>query len=224
MGCHFILQGIFSNPGIEPRSLALQADSLPTELPGKSKALRGQWAYFFYGVTVGMCSGVGPEGWEGRLRCFDYPSGGVECRGYAQYSAFAPNTQFCSQLFRSSSWLFWSLCSFWVQSLPQVPRHSFFLVPYCFFVFRCWRRDPSRYKHCSTATTDPRPSLSQRDQERRNKSGPQARPGETHTGRASAGGCRPRWGCETQSARRKVWPVLMLSRAPILASRAEWLE
>ena len=29
-GCHFLLQGIF--PGIEPRSLALQADSLPIQL------------------------------------------------------------------------------------------------------------------------------------------------------------------------------------------------
>ena len=33
-GCHALLQGIF-NPGIEPRSPALQADSLPPELPGK---------------------------------------------------------------------------------------------------------------------------------------------------------------------------------------------
>ena len=31
--CHALLQGIF--PGIEPRSPALQADSLPSELPGK---------------------------------------------------------------------------------------------------------------------------------------------------------------------------------------------
>ena len=40
MGCHALLQGILEihallpNPGIEPRSLALQADSLPSELPG----------------------------------------------------------------------------------------------------------------------------------------------------------------------------------------------
>ena len=33
MGCHFLLQGIFLTPGIEPRSPALQANSLPTELP-----------------------------------------------------------------------------------------------------------------------------------------------------------------------------------------------
>ena len=33
--CHFFLQGDLPNPGIEPRSPALQADSLPIELPGK---------------------------------------------------------------------------------------------------------------------------------------------------------------------------------------------
>ena len=37
MGCHFLLQGIFPK-GIEPGSPALQADSLPTELPGPLKA------------------------------------------------------------------------------------------------------------------------------------------------------------------------------------------
>ena len=33
----FLLQGIFSNPWIEPGSPALQADSLPTVLSGKVK-------------------------------------------------------------------------------------------------------------------------------------------------------------------------------------------
>ena len=41
MGCLALLQGIFptqgSNPGIEPRSPALRADSLTTEPPGKPK-------------------------------------------------------------------------------------------------------------------------------------------------------------------------------------------
>ena len=32
---HSLLQGIFLDPGIEPGSLALQADSLPSEPPGK---------------------------------------------------------------------------------------------------------------------------------------------------------------------------------------------
>ena len=39
LGCHVLLQGIFptqgSNPGLQPRSPALQVDSLRTEPPGK---------------------------------------------------------------------------------------------------------------------------------------------------------------------------------------------
>ena len=39
VGCHFLFQGVFltqgSDPGIEPRSPALQADTLPSEPPGK---------------------------------------------------------------------------------------------------------------------------------------------------------------------------------------------
>ena len=35
MGSLSLLQGNLPNPGIEPRSPTLQADSLPTELPGK---------------------------------------------------------------------------------------------------------------------------------------------------------------------------------------------
>ena len=35
MGCHFLLQGDLPNPGIEPRSSALQVDFLPSEPTGK---------------------------------------------------------------------------------------------------------------------------------------------------------------------------------------------
>ena len=35
MGCHALLQGNLPNPGMEARSLALQADPLPTEPPVK---------------------------------------------------------------------------------------------------------------------------------------------------------------------------------------------
>ena len=35
VGCHALLQGNLPNPGIEPRSPALQADCLPSEAPGK---------------------------------------------------------------------------------------------------------------------------------------------------------------------------------------------
>ena len=37
VGCHFLLQGIFLTQGLSPLSPALQADSLPSELPGKPK-------------------------------------------------------------------------------------------------------------------------------------------------------------------------------------------
>ena len=35
VGCHALLQGDLPNPGIKPRSPALQADSFPSEPPGK---------------------------------------------------------------------------------------------------------------------------------------------------------------------------------------------
>ena len=37
VGCHALLQGNLPNSGIEPRSLELQAGSLPTKPPGKPK-------------------------------------------------------------------------------------------------------------------------------------------------------------------------------------------
>ena len=37
VGNCFLLQGIFPNPGIEPKSPALQVDSLSAEPPGKPK-------------------------------------------------------------------------------------------------------------------------------------------------------------------------------------------
>ena len=35
MGCHLLLQGIFPDSGVKPRSPALQADSLPLQPPGR---------------------------------------------------------------------------------------------------------------------------------------------------------------------------------------------
>ena len=37
VGCHSLLQGNLPDPGIKPLSPALQADSLPSEPPGKSR-------------------------------------------------------------------------------------------------------------------------------------------------------------------------------------------
>ena len=39
MGCHFLLQGDLANPGLKPASPALQALSLPSELPGKLQVI-----------------------------------------------------------------------------------------------------------------------------------------------------------------------------------------
>ena len=36
VGCHALLQGIFPTQGLKPRAPALQAESLPSEPPGKS--------------------------------------------------------------------------------------------------------------------------------------------------------------------------------------------
>ena len=41
VGCHFLLQGNLPDPGIKPRSPALQEDSLPSEPPGKPGAVMG---------------------------------------------------------------------------------------------------------------------------------------------------------------------------------------
>ena len=46
MGCHFLLQGILPNPGIEPGSPVFQEDSLPAEPPGKP-SFRGNYCLAF---------------------------------------------------------------------------------------------------------------------------------------------------------------------------------
>ena len=63
-GCHFLLQGISPPPRVEPRSPPLQADSLPSEPPGKpcgnkstpkkskSWAGRGKYYKMFYKLPV----------------------------------------------------------------------------------------------------------------------------------------------------------------------------
>ena len=49
VGCHFLLQGIFPNPGNELRSRALQADSLTSEPAGKHQQLSS--SYYQSGQT-----------------------------------------------------------------------------------------------------------------------------------------------------------------------------
>ena len=41
VGCHFLLQGNLPNQGVKPGSLALQADTLPSEPPEKSSSHLG---------------------------------------------------------------------------------------------------------------------------------------------------------------------------------------
>ena len=40
-------------------------------------------------MWVGVCSGIGLEGW---LRWFTHPFGGIVCRGHVQYPAFPPDS------------------------------------------------------------------------------------------------------------------------------------
>ena len=56
-----------------------------------------------YRVRVRVRPGIRLEEW---LRQSAHPLGGVDSRGRAQYPAFAPNTLFCSQIFRNGSWVF----------------------------------------------------------------------------------------------------------------------
>lgn len=135
----------------------------------------------------------------------------------AQYSAFAPDTQFCSQLFRSSSWLF-DLCRAFGSGLPQVPTHSFIFSPLLFLCILLLRGEMCTDTNIAALQQkDPRSQPVSKGQERRTKSGPQPRPGETHMERGCAVGCKPRRGCETlslQEAQRCAW-FSLLSRAPV---------
>ena len=60
-------------------------DRLPCSLP----ELGASWLLIWGEDTV--YPRVWPTGWH---RCFPHPFGGVECRGHAQYPAFAPDTLF----------------------------------------------------------------------------------------------------------------------------------
>ena len=49
VGFHFLLQGNLLDPGIEPKFPEFQADSLPSEPPGK---VRGGWVLVFFCLFV----------------------------------------------------------------------------------------------------------------------------------------------------------------------------
>ena len=84
-------------------------------------------------VRVGVCPGVGPEGW---LRCFSHclaPSAVHRC---VQEACTVPC--FCSRFFKSGSWLFGLLVSF-VQNWPQLHGHDW-ATSLSLFTFMPWRR------------------------------------------------------------------------------------
>ena len=55
VGCHFLLQGNLPNPGIEPASSALQADSLQSE-PSEKPLFYRYTVLTFYDLEIGHLS------------------------------------------------------------------------------------------------------------------------------------------------------------------------
>ena len=70
---HFVLQGFLPNPGIEPESPTLQADSLPSEPPGKPR-----------GIEIGLKFRESePEQWrKGEWVAGKLPGGDLMVGGY----------------------------------------------------------------------------------------------------------------------------------------------
>ena len=99
-----------------------------------------------YEVRVGVCPGVGSEGW---LRCLAHPLGGVECRGVCSILFLLLTYCFCFRLLKMADFLV-SLLSF-VQNLPQLFMHTAILSP---IQFLCILLLKERYvqvqalKHC----------------------------------------------------------------------------
>ena len=109
-GYQFPSPGDFPNPGIEPRCLALQADSLPSELPGKPHSVQfSHWV---------MSNSLQPHG----LQHARFPCPTPTPRAYS-YSC--PLSQWCHPTISSSVVPFSSL----VQSFPaseSFPVSQFF--------------------------------------------------------------------------------------------------
>ena len=74
------------------------------------------------GVRVGLCLGVGPEG-------FAHPFGGVECRGNGQSLLLLPTSCFCSSFFIRSIWVFSVFLYLIVHKLPQLHIHAVIFKP-----------------------------------------------------------------------------------------------
>ena len=74
-----------------------------------------------------MCPGLGMEGW---LRRFAHSSGGVECRGHAQYPVFVPNILFLLQALQKWQLEFLVSLLSLVQNLPQLGMHAVIFIFY----------------------------------------------------------------------------------------------
>ena len=90
---------------------------------GSLLSLQGGVSAFLTWGQGGVLTGAWLEAWA---RWCAHPFGGGVCRGPAQYLAFAPDLCFCSGLFRSGSWVFWSLCIFCPEFAPTVRACSQF--------------------------------------------------------------------------------------------------
>ena len=90
---------------------------LPLQLQGAKTSnrflyllLKKRWAGSLYGMRVGVCPGVGLEGWLG---WFAHAFGGGVCKGYSLYPAFVPGSS------EEAFGFFWSfyvlpiICSNW---------------------------------------------------------------------------------------------------------------
>jgi len=55
VGCHALLQGDLPNPGIKPRSPALQEDPLPSEPPGTQFRQRSNFLQIILGEAHEHC-------------------------------------------------------------------------------------------------------------------------------------------------------------------------
>ena len=110
-----------------------------------------------YGVRVGVCPGVGPEGW---LRCFAHRFAGIERWGHVQYPAFAPDTLFLlPALQKWQLGFFWSFCIFCLEFARTVHAQQL-LVPYSFLlisIFLLWETlvQAQALQHCSKGSQVP---------------------------------------------------------------------
>ena len=78
-----------------------------------------------------MCPGLELEGW---LRWFAHSSGGVECRGHAQYPVFVPNILFLLQALQKWQLDFLVSLLSLVQNLPNCACMQLFLFSTLFYI------------------------------------------------------------------------------------------